>query len=57
MQKGMFQYSFTFEGSYDGPDELPEDFDEYEYVKPLVVKSVRYFGFGNATDVEEYFEW
>lgn len=43
------QYTVVFDGSVDSE---AEDFDEEEAIKPLVIKSVTYTGFGDATDIE-----
>ena len=49
--KGPFEYVVTFDGGYDNPDGVPDDFDEYEFFGPLKVKSVVYARLGNATDM------
>lgn len=50
MDHGLFEYGVTFDGKLTDSD----DFDEYEAVKPLKVKSVVYSDLGSsATDLEE----
>lgn len=50
MDRGLFEYAVVFDGKLTDSD----DFDEYEAVKPLKVKSITYEGLGNgATDLEE----
>lgn len=52
MNHGLFEYAVTFDGKLT----YSEDFDEYEEIKPLKVKSVAYESLGNATaDLEEEF--
>ena len=49
MDYGMFEYTVAFDGSL----EMSDDFDEYEAIRPLTVKSVVYSDLGNATNLEE----
>ena len=49
MDYGLFEYKVAFDGSL----EMSDDFDEYEAIRPLTVKSVEYSDLGNATNLEE----
>ena len=52
LNHGAFAYDVIF--SYDGPQmENTDDFDFYEKFKDLKVKSVRFSGIGDATNIEE----
>ncbi len=50
MGKDLFEYSVVFDGRL----EYSEDFDADEAIRPLKVKSVAYFGLGDAATPEEY---
>lgn len=50
MNKDPFEYIITFDGSL----EMSDDFDEYEAIAPLTVKSVEFFGLGDAAYIEDY---
>ncbi len=49
MSKGPFTYSVIFEGKLEGS----EDFDDYEAIQPLTVKSVTFSNIGDATNLED----
>lgn len=51
MAKGVFEYVVTFDATFP-PDSNTDDFNAEEAITPLAVKSVVFFGLGEATDVE-----
>lgn len=54
MEKGPFSYTVTFDGSFEDPDNPPEDFDEDAFFGPLKVTAIEYTGIGSsATEISD----
>ena len=54
MEKGPFSYNVTFDGSYEDPDNVPEDFDGDAFFAPLKVTAIEYTGIGSsATEIDD----
>ncbi len=54
MDKDPFEYLVTFNEKIDYPEDDPDfEFDEDTELRPLTVKSITYFGLGDATEVDD----
>ena len=51
MANGLFEYVVAFDATFP-PNSNTDDFDEVAAIAPLTVKSVTFYGLGNATEVE-----